>query len=485
MSAEYRFTPESPRVQPVRLVEYVAPLDHYTFLEGKKQQTYTLEFDLDAYQKLRVLKDTDPDTYMQQKEALDATTSFNLVTTLAERLNAAVSRRIDLIGSDGIMRDAFQNRPLIEWYEQGRLARLEQGASPHDQKREKAEIIGQEKLQAFFADAPVGSMAFFLSRPGTEFQPSSAEDDHSIYKHNFIDISYKSSGDEITVMRCMSGLSLDDALERVRFLKPDYQLSETPDDVELLEHPIMLQPDESFITDPDQLHAYLHESLTDALSEEEFTLVKNACMPYIRRYLSFIHDATTVTEPLGRAFNAILNKADEVVSELVSADISRLTKYATDSGAVATRAEALLIGLQPVRTVDTGCGFSGGFTIGSSSYGSSLSVLEFSGFGLSQETDQYGSLHFDCPSCKRRNTRQRGILIPNCQHCGANVRCDTDDSEKKKKQAAEKARKEQERLDDERTQQMIAEQQAKKQKSKEVSLWEILFQHAAQPKKKE
>lgn len=41
------------------------------------------------------------------------------------------------------------------------------------------------------------------------------------------------------------------------------------------------------------------------------------------------------------------------------------------------------------------------------------------GFGF----DKYGSLEFDCPSCKRKNTRPYGQLIPNCQHCGENVMC--------------------------------------------------------------
>ncbi len=37
--------------------------------------------------------------------------------------------------------------------------------------------------------------------------------------------------------------------------------------------------------------------------------------------------------------------------------------------------------------------------------------------------DRYGSLEFECPSCKQKNTRPYGQLITNCQHCGADVRC--------------------------------------------------------------
>jgi len=42
---------------------------------------------------------------------------------------------------------------------------------------------------------------------------------------------------------------------------------------------------------------------------------------------------------------------------------------------------------------------------------------------ISGGKDRYGSLEFDCPSCKAKNTRPYGQLIPNCQHCGADVRC--------------------------------------------------------------
>lgn len=39
------------------------------------------------------------------------------------------------------------------------------------------------------------------------------------------------------------------------------------------------------------------------------------------------------------------------------------------------------------------------------------------------DIDQYGSLEFDCPKCKRKNQRPYGKLVPNCQHCQADVSC--------------------------------------------------------------
>lgn len=52
--------------------------------------------------------------------------------------------------------------------------------------------------------------------------------------------------------------------------------------------------------------------------------------------------------------------------------------------------------------------------------GSALSVGRSSSLN---ESDQYGSLEFDCPKCKAVNRRPRGKLIPNCQNCKSDVRC--------------------------------------------------------------
>lgn len=54
--------------------------------------------------------------------------------------------------------------------------------------------------------------------------------------------------------------------------------------------------------------------------------------------------------------------------------------------------------------------------------GSSLTVGSSGGL---VESDRYGSLEFQCPhaNCGKTNRRSKGQLIPNCQHCGKDVRC--------------------------------------------------------------
>lgn len=52
----------------------------------------------------------------------------------------------------------------------------------------------------------------------------------------------------------------------------------------------------------------------------------------------------------------------------------------------------------------------------------SSNSLELGSSSLSG-SDQYGSLEFECPKCNRTNRRPKGELIPNCQHCSADVTC--------------------------------------------------------------
>lgn len=50
-------------------------------------------------------------------------------------------------------------------------------------------------------------------------------------------------------------------------------------------------------------------------------------------------------------------------------------------------------------------------------------ILNANSLLLGGTKDQYGSLEFSCPSCKKTNRRPHNQLISNCQHCGADVKC--------------------------------------------------------------
>lgn len=85
-------------------------------------------------------------------------------------------------------------------------------------------------------------------------------------------------------------------------------------------------------------------------------------------------------------------------------------------------AEQLKNGVDPIYVFNQmdQSNFLGSNSIGCASVSTFSNTTEaFHQFGK----DQYGSLEFKCPSCKRNNTRPFGQLIPNCLHCGADVSC--------------------------------------------------------------
>jgi hypothetical protein len=418
--------------------EFALPIEAYQPLRETKQLTYDPQFDVDAYRGLQHLRFSEPEEYTKRLEGLQGTTEFNLVTMLGERLNAAVSRRIDLLDEDGVMRDSSQGKPLLEWYEKGRQARLEQGSSPHDQLREHAEIIGQQKIQDTMGKAPIGTLMFFASRPGNEHLLDGAPpEEYSIYGHNFIDMQYKQSDNEIVVMRVMSGLTMDETVENIKLLKPDYEISDDPDDIELLSRPVEIRPGESFVASLEELQQFLYRDLDNSLSEDEFEIVKNECIPYIRRYLMIVENSNYVTDLLKRAYNAIVNKADEVV------DAIREGTYFFDhrqGDSIASLAQMAFLGSQPVRAVSTGCGFSGGFAVGSGN-NSPFGVLDFSN-KPQDESDSKGSLFFPCPSCRHINKRPREGFVEFCQKCSASVRCDEPSEEELQKKRLKKMQEE-------------------------------------------
>jgi hypothetical protein len=410
--------------------EFAIPIESYQPIHETKQLTYDPQFDVDAYRGLQHLRFSEPAEYTKRLEGLRGTTEFNLVTMLGERLNAAVSRRVDLLDEDGIMRDSNEGKPLLEWYERGREARLEQGSSSHDQMREEAEVLGQQKIQEAMSQAPIGTLMFFSSRPGNEQLPEGTpQEEKSIYGHNFIDMQYKQSDNEIVVLRAMSGLTLEETVENIKLLKPDYEISDNPDDIELLSNPVEIRPGESFVRTLEDLQQFLYRDLDNSLSEEEFEIIKQECMPYIRRYLVIVENTNYVTDLLKRAYNAVVNKADEVVDAIKDGTYF----FKQEEASIASLAQMAVLGSLPVRAVSTGCGFSGGFAVGAGN-NSPFGVLDFSRKSQ-DESDSKGSLFFPCPSCKHVNKRPREGFLERCMKCSTSVRCDvpTEDELRKKR----------------------------------------------------
>ena len=410
-------------------IETFYPVEQ-TLPQPQKPLTYTLSYDVDAYQNIQVYRYINPLRYQQEKEALDGLTKFNMITLLGERLNASISKRTDVVDELGIMRDRFQNRALIDWYESGRVARLEDGSSAHDQLREAAEVEGQRTIQARLRK--IGKMMVSVSPPG------------GIYKHNFYDIFHRVSDSEIEVIRYMSGLTIPETLRKLQELGIDTP-SDDVTDVDLLAHPFEIEEGQMPCKTPDDVHAFLHTHIENSLNREEMEIVKKECMPYINRYLLVVENASFATELLKKSYNAILNHADNVVAQLKNGTYSFVGM--DSSVLIAPIAGVLALGSQAVRSVDTGCGFSGGFSV---SNGSPFGVLDFASGFRSDERDQYESLYFNCPHCKKENKRPYGGFLTHCRECGFDVSCgvDVNKDKKKREKLRLEALVEQKRLED-------------------------------------
>jgi len=456
-----------------QLVVYPEPFEEIgnsTFEQGSMSDsrthlTYTLSYDLEAYQKLQVLKDTNLARYRREKEAVDGLTTCNLVTMLGERLNASVSDRIDSMDNRGIMRDRFEQKPLIEWYEKGQQRSKELGSSVQDQLREAAEIEGQRKIQSHLSE--VGKMMISVSPPGKE---------GSVYKHNFYDVFHRISETDIEVVRYMSGLTVAETMKRLGGLGIDTP-SHLVDDIDLLAHPFEVEIAQAARLTSDDIHDFLHSDIADSLSREEMAMVKNECMPLINRYLLVVAEASNESGMVQRSYNAILNKADDVVRMLKKGSYYML-EQSDKTDEIASVADMFVLGSMAVREVDTGCGFSGGFSFGNSA---PFSVLDFSLGSRPDEKDQYESLYFNCPGCHKENKRPYGVLIPNCQKCGIDVSCGGDG--KKSKKESEK-RSLDEKIKEQKHNEERAQEKRRKKKKKNNDDEGFLFTLFQQSKKK-
>ena len=393
----------------------------------KQHKTYEHNFDTQKYRELAVLKKQAPDAYEKRKKALDAETMFNLETAIGERLNAGLSRRIDSV-KDGRICNVHTGEALEEIYERGRKYRKRNGSSEHDQKREEAEVIGFKQIQRVLLDdaTPEGTMMLSISPPGGK---------DSIYNHNFYDVFTKKRNEkgeiEIESRRYSSGLEREEYVKKAEGLQSDYFMQTGaftgPLDAHFLAHPIKIDPRSAYIKSADQLHKEFHKT-HESLSEKEFQAVLRVITPLMLAYIAVLADDSSNIKDRNMTYDAILNKADEVIDVLKGKGKAEYSKVYTDERVrEIDKREIWLLAQRPVRAVDTGCGFSAGASSSGGTsggiFGSAFSVREFSSSGSFGE-DRYGKRSFECPSCDRTNTRPYNQLLKECQHCGsAEVGC--------------------------------------------------------------
>lgn len=370
---------------------------------------YDVAFDTNEYGRLLELKQKDTVLFEEKRKGQDGFTKFNLETAIGERFNAGLSQRRDEI-INGEICDTHKQQPLLAMIKNGVEYRAKNGYSPSDHLRERSEVIGFEKIQDVLTNpfTPVGTMMVSISPHG---------DKDSLYKHNFYDVFTLKEDEEgryIEPRRYSSGLEVEEYVDKARKLQAAYfedeDSEDLPFDAYFLSHPIRIDGD---FGDADTLHANFHKN-HEYMDNSEYQEIIRLCQPFIHAYLDQLARDPHDEWARNLRFNAILNKADEIADQRRNGVIiHEVFLRATDD-------EIYRLGEQEVRQVATGCGASDGARSLLEGILSPFSVSEFG-----RESDQYGSLQFECPSekCKKTNTRPRNQLLTHCQHCGIDVRC--------------------------------------------------------------
>lgn len=399
-----------------------------------------------------------------------------LETVLRERYRAGISPWEFVFDENGKLRNKLMpDEPWEDVLERGVLYRREQGSC--EQEREVQEVVGIRKVQEKFADpaTPIGTHMVLISGPGLV--------EGSAYTDNFVD-DYEKILDSTTGLpgiratRYASSNSYDSYRAIAESVDPDYfQGEKGPLDAWFLSHPLVFGP--GIFTDADDLFDTLFQRSPEALKEREMQKIIQTCVPVILYYINILCQEKYEPRKIALAFNALLTTADMAYTLIKRGEDRSVTdalRYYEKMDSSTLQEFVAFAGKMPVPRVAAGCGESIGFAVGGLMDVVSNSVGQFGLLGFSQESDEYGSLYFACPSCKKTNKRDRGALLTNCRHCGRDVRCDTHDHALKKKKDQE--RKKQEKRQEEERKKILLFQKEQKEKAvpkKEESFWVVLF----------
>lgn len=374
----------------------------------KKIVQYDIDFDRQQAQELRSLQNAEG--FENRVSNFKSYTEMQLLTALGERFNRGLSN-YSYRSINGVLYAEHSDEPILDVFERGRAYRTVNG-NAIDHPREYAEVVGFAKIQEYMKDAPVGATVISVSQPGGE---------GSIYKHNFYDGFQKREDGSIDVTRFSNALNANETLQKLQEVDPLINVPEDLSSEYLLSNPIILSPDLPHSLE--EIHQHIHKD-HEVMSEEDFEYVKKMCAFLIVSYINSLLEDPSNVEHHNRLYNALLNKADE------AADARKFDTFEyVKSSSEMSHDEIYYLGMQEVREVDTGCGFSGGMAVGESANGA-YSVVDYgNSFRLSTEIqDQYGGLEFSCPGCKKKNKRPFGKLIRNCGEgqiggCGRDVTC--------------------------------------------------------------
>lgn len=347
---------------------------------------YEPSFDRKAYE-TKDLKD---------REKLDAYTKTQLETHLGERFNVLLSTTRYEIKNEKIYGENT-NEPFMQILQRGVDYRHKFGNFV-DWKREEAEVESFNIIEKTLLskDARVGEMMLLVSPPGGE---------NSIYKHNFYDVfSLKEDekGKYIEAIRYSSSLTNDEYAQK---LKPIKDFGKDVKDFDFLASPIKV---DAKFKSADDVHKYLHKN-HEFITKEEFDQITAVVAPLITSYINTLSEKPFDQRLQLLTYNAILNKADIVLSLVRHKDKQKLVRDYIIQSQMSAKTDIFMFGNKPVRVVSTGCGSSGGFNVTNN-----LNVT-FSPFSVSEFANKKNQEWFSCPKCNYKANGPVGNICPGCR----------------------------------------------------------------------
>lgn len=373
----------------------------------------------------------------EQKLFIAQQAEENIPTALGERYSVVESVAKYTLNPDGkLYSESFSNEPFEEVIKRG-VQHAKNLGTP-DADREDAQLRGFLNVQESAADlkAPKGVKMAFISGPRFQEGTNTLIPGTNFYK-NFVDIYEFLGEDPITkirrlqMIRYTSSATYEHYEDKVKQYKPDYfDQADGRVDNFYAENGIKIDPGVDKRS-PTEIFIQLTGAVKGVLSRDNLQQIIEGSKARVSYFIEAIRASTFDPHEVALSWNAILAGADRKRDELLGITqriVRGIVNQIKTTPVFRTIIEEVnWLGRQVIEKVMAACGMSGGFSLGK--FGKGIKGL-FSGvestigsiLGFSGE-DQYGSLEFECPKCNRTNRRPKGELIPNCQHCNADVIC--------------------------------------------------------------
>ena len=408
------------------------------FLEEKMTRkgrlAYAVEFDVAAYDALNQYKWVNRSAYEEVRDNLNAETEFNLTTLLGEKYHAELSRYTTRLETDGIYSDTG-DEPIREMVKRGARYRIQNGSE--EPQREMAVVAGflatEERLMN--PETPIGTTVLSVSPTGPQ------------HEHNFYDTATKryteDRGMYIEWRRYSSANSRAESAQKLAKFDARYHQEKIPEPEYFLRNVVTFVPGESVISDPDEIHQYLHKEHVVKTEAELRQITDGHNRGFRDYYRMLLNDPTATYQDLLDAFVAIINHADFEAGETKA-----IVYDGVDSGVYSPgESEIAFFASLPMQMSSLPCGILGG---------------ELAGFGFGDAVNAYGmgfyggnrpeddptlckcsntKPHFHCPGKKTvtevdKETGQKekrktacnfkiivGMGIATCPDCGESKKC--------------------------------------------------------------